>query len=123
MGNHIVVHIHFGLENTLKCVLTIANGTSKYGMHFGYDLSSSSASTSAFMSLSMAISMVAASKKPKLVHDGAQDLNPASPHMEVAHTDFTIVFPNLESNRVDRVDGSTMTSNRTAAGAMAQAPS
>jgi hypothetical protein len=121
MGNHIVVHIHFGLENTLKCVLTIANGTSKYGMHFGYDLSSSSASTSALiMSLSMAISMVAASKKPKLVHDGVQDLNPTSPHMEVAHTDFTIVFPNLESNRVD---GSTMTGNRTAAGATAQAPS
>uniref|UniRef100_A0A0A9GUS7 Dof zinc finger protein n=1 Tax=Arundo donax TaxID=35708 RepID=A0A0A9GUS7_ARUDO len=79
--------------------------------------SSASASTSASVrSSSMASTAGAASKNPKLAHEGAQDLNLAFPHHGGLQAPDFAAFPSLESSSVCN-PGSAMTSNGRAAGA------
>ncbi|KAG2574093.1 dof zinc finger protein 1-like isoform X2 [Panicum virgatum] len=62
---------------------------------------SASASTSASVtSSSMVTTAGAASKNPKLAHEGAQDLNLAFPHHGGLHVPEFAAFPSLESSNV-----------------------
>nr|TKW06009.1 hypothetical protein SEVIR_7G214100v2 [Setaria viridis] len=73
--------------------------------------SSASASTSASVtSSSMASTAGAASKNPKLAHEGAQDLNLAFPHHSGLHAPEFGAFPSLESSSVCN-SGGAMASN------------
>ena len=81
--------------------------------------SSASASTSASVtSSSMASTAGAASKNPKLAHEGAQDLNLAFPHHGGLHAPEFAAFPSLESSSVCN-PGATMAGNGGGAGAVA----
>ncbi|XP_062184710.1 dof zinc finger protein 1-like isoform X2 [Phragmites australis] len=80
--------------------------------------SSASASTSASVtSSSMASTVGAASKNPKLAHEGAQDLNLAFPHHGGLQASEFAAFPSLESSSMCN-PGSAMTSNGRGVGAL-----
>ncbi|CAD6259955.1 unnamed protein product [Miscanthus lutarioriparius] len=79
---------------------------------------SASASTSASVtSSSMASTAGAASKNPKLAHEGAHDLNLAFPHHGGLHAPEFVAFPSLESSNVCNPGGG-MTSNGRGGGAL-----
>ncbi|WVZ86758.1 hypothetical protein U9M48_033494 [Paspalum notatum var. saurae] len=83
--------------------------------------SSAAASTSASVTTSSSMASCAAagaaSKNPKLAHEGAQDLNLAFPHHGGLHAPEFAAFPSLESSSVCNPGGG-MTSNGRGGGAV-----
>ena len=85
---------------------------------------SASASTSASVtSSSMATTAGAASKNPKLAHEGAQDLNLAFPHHGGLHVPEFAAFPSLESSNVCNSGGAMAGNGRGGGGGARNSPS